>query len=169
MQTIYQLLNDHWKSNKYVQPSMRIGTHRPSAISTRNMLFTLTMPSVTIRSQANGSSAEAICRPCGVIILVSRQASMSGVSLEKAISGSRNTRSSTRGGQHSQLALWSSAMARSCTRHSISQTPSMRRPGEANGFRLRPSIHNSKTVITFLFRLLAVILAALIGASITVA
>jgi len=45
---------------------------------------------------------EAICRPCGVIIPASRQASMLSEFSETVISGSRNTQSRTRGDQHTQ-------------------------------------------------------------------
>ena len=43
-----------------------------------------------------------ICRPCGVIIPASPQASKSSEFPEKVISGSRNTPSPTREGQHTQ-------------------------------------------------------------------
>ena len=54
----------------------------------RNTISTMTMPSVIIPSQANESSDEAICRPCGVIIPASHRASTSGGLLETVISGS---------------------------------------------------------------------------------
>jgi hypothetical protein len=46
---------------------MRTGMRRQSAMQTRNTIFTMTMPFVTIPSQASESSGEPICRPCGVI------------------------------------------------------------------------------------------------------
>jgi hypothetical protein len=39
-------------------------------MQTRNTIFMMTMPFVTIRSRASESSGGAICRPCGVIIPV---------------------------------------------------------------------------------------------------
>ena len=78
------------------------GTRRQPAMPTRNTIFTMTMPSVIILSQVNESSGEAICRPCGVIIQASRRVSTSSEFSEKAISGSRNTPSPTRGDQHTQ-------------------------------------------------------------------
>src|SRR5215467_14132616 len=65
-------------------------------MQTRNTIFTMTMPFVIIPSRASESSGEAICRPCGVIILASRQASRSSGFSETGISGSRNTQSRTR-------------------------------------------------------------------------
>ena len=84
-------LGRRWKMNRYVKPSMPIGTHPQPGMQTRNTIFTMTMPSVITPSQASESSGEEICRLCGVIILVSRQASTSSEFLGKAISGSRNT------------------------------------------------------------------------------
>src|SRR5271166_7190829 len=103
-------------------------------MQTRNTIFTMTMPFVIIPSQASESSGEAICKPCEVTIPASRQASTSSEFSETVISGSRNTPSHTRGDQHTQLVLWSSATERSCARHSISRIPSRRPPGGANGF-----------------------------------
>src|SRR5580704_968132 len=103
-------------------------------MQTRNTIFTLKMPFVTIRSQGSESSGEAICRPCGVIIQASRRVSTTSAFSEKVISGSRNTQSPIKGGQHTQLVLCNSATVGLCTRHSISRIPSRRQPGGANGF-----------------------------------
>src|SRR5271165_1096511 len=112
-------------------------------MQTRNTISTTTMPFVIIPSQASESSGEAICKPCEVTIPASRQASTSSEFSETVISGSRNTPSHTRGDQHTQLVLWSSATERSCTRHSISRIPSRRPPGGANGFsRSRDAAQN---------------------------
>ena len=46
-------------------------------MQTRNTIFTVKMPFVIIRTQANESSGEAICRLCGVIIQASRRVSTS--------------------------------------------------------------------------------------------
>src|SRR5882757_8553944 len=54
-------------------------------MQTQNTIFTMTMPSVIIPSQASGSSDEAICRPCGVIIPANRQASTSSEFSENTI------------------------------------------------------------------------------------
>jgi len=57
---------------------MRTGTRRQSATQTRNTILTMTTRFVTISSQVSESSGAAICRPCGVIILASRQVSTLG-------------------------------------------------------------------------------------------
>jgi hypothetical protein len=43
------------------------------AMQTRNTTFTMTRPSALIPGRLSESSDEAICGPCGVIILASRQ------------------------------------------------------------------------------------------------
>jgi ketosteroid isomerase-like protein len=53
-------------------------------------------------SPVNASSAATICKPCAVIIPPSLPVSTSNEFSEKAISGSRNIPSPTRGDQHSQ-------------------------------------------------------------------
>ena len=53
-------------------------------------------------SRASESSGEAICRPCGVIILASRPASRSSGCSETEIFGSRNTQSRTRSDWHTR-------------------------------------------------------------------
>jgi hypothetical protein len=84
---IREALNKHWA-----------GVGSP-AMQTRNTIFTMTTPSVIIRSQASESSGETICKPCGVIIPASRQVSPSSEFSEKVISGSRNTQSPTKSDQ----------------------------------------------------------------------
>jgi YceI-like domain len=51
---------------------VRTGTQLQPAMRTRNTIFTMTMPFVTILSRANESSGEIICRPCEPIIRASR-------------------------------------------------------------------------------------------------
>jgi hypothetical protein len=64
--------------------------------------ITMTMPFAIILSQANESSGEAICRPCGVSIQASRRISTSNEFSEKVISGSPNIQSPKRGDQHTE-------------------------------------------------------------------
>jgi hypothetical protein len=66
----------------------------------RRTVFTMTMPFATIPSQASASSGEAIYSHCEVIIHAGRQGLTSGEFSDKAIFGSRNTQSSTRGNHH---------------------------------------------------------------------
>jgi hypothetical protein len=68
-------------------------------MQTQNTIFMM-MPFVIIPSRASESSGEAICRPCGIIILASRPASRSSGFSETGISGSRNTQSRTMGDWH---------------------------------------------------------------------
>jgi hypothetical protein len=60
------------------------------------------MPFVTILSLANESSDEGICRLSGVIIQASRLVLTASEFSEKGISGSPNTQSPIKGGQHTQ-------------------------------------------------------------------
>ena len=70
---------------------MPTGAHRQKAILKPNIIFTMTMPFAIILNQANESLGESICRPCEVIIQISRRVLMSGEFKEKVISGLRNT------------------------------------------------------------------------------
>jgi len=60
--------SDPSKSNKYVKPWIFTGKRRQRAIWTRSMLFTTTLPFVTIRSQASALWAKKICRRCEATI-----------------------------------------------------------------------------------------------------
>ena len=87
---------------KILSRASRAGTRRQSATQTRNTIFTMTTPFVTVSSQASESSGGAICRPCGVIIPASRPASRSSGFSETVICGSRNIQSRTGGDWHTR-------------------------------------------------------------------
>ena len=88
-QQIRESLNMHWRASAAGDLDTEHDIYDDDAIC-------------VIPSQASESSGEAICRPSGVIIRASRQASTSSAFSEAGISGSRNIQSRTRGDQHTR-------------------------------------------------------------------
>jgi hypothetical protein len=90
------------------------------------------MPFVTILSQANESSGEGICRPCGVIIQASRLVLTSGEFSEKVVD--HGIHNHLPGAAVIHRSIMESLDGKVFTRHSISRIPSRRQPGGASGF-----------------------------------